>query len=1005
MKIIRLEQTIFTVLHNGKPCYRLELEVQNANSALCEVKLHSENWVDTTTIRLCKNKSIYHLHVPISAQPYTLNVELKLPDETILQESCRVMPQKEWEVSFVPLSHHDYGYTEVIDRLREQFCAYYEDVLDFCARTDGYPEEAKYRYTVECTWSLLYWLEKCSERSKERFFDYVRAGRIDIMAFYAHLADVNCTSEELIRLMYPTFELERKYGIQVESAAFVDMPGLSWGVPKILHAAGVKYFFAGLPAYFEWSDCCGVHDTPEVHSFWDESTIMPNGRPLAFHWEAQDNASVLAYYQGSYGWFLGHKTMETEVPDYIEEVEAHLPKVIRDLESRNIQHNVIRFIDHGVDNYPPQISISNIVKKWNEKYLSPKLCVDTNTGFFRKLERMGVEFPTFRGEVPHTDYNVDTLTFVKEQSMNNITHMQVQSAEVMATLHSVLDNHKSRQEDISKIYQDMMLFDEHCAGMARPFGRVYDWNWSAKSHHAYRASAMADEVLSESVYTLAGKIKSDKGAKIVTVFNPTSSVKTDVVTVANFPFNEGEYSLEEMTTGERISGHTRLIDDPYLPVPFAAHRYSMYKMGKPEIAYAMELQFVAKEIPAYGYKSYILHYVDRDLPAACPEDNLTIENEYYCVKVDPKTGAVCSVWDKEAQREFVDQTAKYGFGEVVVRSVVNEAKQPFTCRSISKRSAGSVKQSLIMKGFTETCPQITVEFSLYSGIKKIDVAVRMLKDSAPLVESFVVFPFAVDNPELFYDGNNCIARPFEDQFPGSNTNYYSVQDWAMVKNAEATAMLAPLETHVIEFGDLWHTYVSQAHHSVHPDAYGEPFITEDAVQRGQMAAMLFYSSARTNFSVTQQGDYLFRFSLLTGDQNMEHGNFRQTNALGLIPVVTNGNDRGKLPAMCGMFTIREDNVRALACKLSEDVPDSMVIRLEERSGTSCQATIENLIVPITKAELLSITEDFICTLPFDETALSVPLNAYEVKTIRIYWKEVDPSRYGYGNDHTVEFRY
>lgn len=218
-------------------------------------------------------------------------------------------------------------------------------------------------------------------------------------------------------------------------------------------------------------------------------------------------------------------------------------------------------------------------------------------------------------------------------------------------------------------------------------------------------------------------------------------------------------------------------------------------------------------------------------------------------------------------------------------------------------------------------------------------------------------------------------------------------------------MIAPLETHVIEFGDLWHTYVSQAHHSVHPEAFGAPYITEDAVKRGQMAAMLFYSSARTNFSVTQTGDYLFRFSLLTGNQNMEYGNFRQTNALGLVPVITDSNKRGTLPTKCSMFDIRENNVRAIACKISEDIPDSMVIRLEERKGICGKVTIENLIVPITKAELLSITEEFICTLPFSENAITVPIGAYEVKTIRIFWKEVDPSRYGYGNDHTVEFRY
>ena len=218
-------------------------------------------------------------------------------------------------------------------------------------------------------------------------------------------------------------------------------------------------------------------------------------------------------------------------------------------------------------------------------------------------------------------------------------------------------------------------------------------------------------------------------------------------------------------------------------------------------------------------------------------------------------------------------------------------------------------------------------------------------------------------------------------------------------------MIAPLETRIVEFGNLWHTYVSHAHHGVHPEAYGDPFASKEDVKHGLIGAMLFYSSARTNFSVTQTGDYLYRFSIQTGDQNMAYSNFRQTNALGLVPVITEGNEQGLLPAAVSLFRIRENNIRVMTCKLAEECHDCLVLRLEERHGISGKATIEPLAFPVAGVDLLDIVEEKEGPLEYCDHTITVPLKAYEVKTIRIYWKDYDLSRCHYNNDRTIEFRY
>ena len=38
------------------------------------------------------------------------------------------------------------------------------------------------------------------------------------------------------------------------------------------------------------------------------------------------------------------------------------------LEKKDSHFNVVRYVDHGVDNYPPQINISYIVREWNKRF-------------------------------------------------------------------------------------------------------------------------------------------------------------------------------------------------------------------------------------------------------------------------------------------------------------------------------------------------------------------------------------------------------------------------------------------------------------------------------------------------------------------------------------------------------------------------------------------------------------------------------------------------------------
>ena len=263
-------------------------------------------------------------------------------------------------------------------------------------------------------------------------------------------------------------------------------------------------------------------------------------------------------------------------------------------------------------------------------------------------------------------------------------------------------------------------------------------------------------------------------------------------------------------------------------------------------------------------------------------------------------------------------------------------------------TAGPVSASLIATGHAAGCPELAQEIILYEGLRRIDFNNRMLKDSQPLMEVYFAFPFNVDKPEFRFEASNSVIRPFRDQFPGSNTNYYSVQHWAEVSDGQTRVTLVPIEAHLMEFGGLWPCRVSQAHHGMTPPDFEKPFIGPDQIIRGHMYSFVMDSNFRTNFQPVQQGDMLFRYSLTTGAAESSPGtpaaglpaarDFGWSTCNPLIAVAVRENKHGRLPRVMSFCRIRPANVLLLAMKPAED-GRGVILHLIETSGIKTTASV------------------------------------------------------------------
>ncbi len=973
VKLVSVKPTVLFTRDRYGTLQQVDLALENEGEA-GRVDLEAKVGPITRYIRLenvGKGKTTYRISVPDSRDPTSAQFTLSAGGATQDVQEMPWQPRKYWRIYFVPITHHDLGYTDTIENVLDRYAGFYDDVLRFCDDTNDWPQESRYRYTVEGTWSLQHFAANRPSEIIDKFGEYVKQGRIEIGALFGNEIDSLCGHEQQIRLMYPSFRFARQYGGAISVGSITDLPGLSWGLPTVLAGAGVKYFFAGLPTYFEW----GRND---IHTFWDESAILRHGRPDAFRWEGPDGQSVLVYYQGSYGFFK-----RVIGPDSYEEVMDNLPGMLDELEEKGSPFDVMRYIHNGVDNHPPDMRISQVVRQWNEKWAYPKLIVATNAMFFEALEKQCQDIRVFRGELPHTDYVVGAISTARETAVNRLTHDKLLSAEKVATLASLVCNHTYPPEKIARAYDDMLLYDEHTWGKDYPTGPAQDWAWNEKSHYAYRAAGLAQSVLSDSLSRIAESIRLDEPQRHIVVFNPLGLARTDVVRVTRF-LPDKPFDLIDNVNGQVVPCQLVELDGSLAPVPYAPHRWARGQFEKHEL---FDLVFVAANVPAMGYRTYRLQ-PRSDAPKSESQMVVTpngIENRFFKVALDPRTGAIASIYDKDLSRELVDPQAPDKLNQLVVKWVQTGKREGPASAEVRIGQKGPVYGSLVVRSVAPGCPQVAQEIVLYHDLKRIDLFNRVLKDSTPLQEIYFAFPFQVDKPQFRFEGSNSVIEPLRDQFPGSNSNYYAVQHWASVSNQEVGITLSPVESHVLEFGGLWPCYVSQAHHGVTPPDFGQEFVKREQLTKGHVYAFVLDSNFRTNFQPVQQSDILFRYSLTSyaGPQpNSRHRDFGWSIHNPLMGVVVNGPRQGPLDPQATFCHLDQPNVFLVTAKRAED-DQGIIVRLIETDGAPTTATLTLPNLKIEKAWQTNLVEEKETELACTENHVSVPVKAFGIATLRL----------------------
>jgi alpha-mannosidase len=987
LKIVQVEPTVLFRKEQSGLMQAVDIIIDNQTQSVdarLQVKFGSQDEMSIDLGTIKAGKESYRFFVPEVTITTSVEYALVLANKVQDRLSMSWTPRKHWEICMIPIAHHDLGYTNPIELVFRQYRKTYSDVIRFCEETQNYPEEAKFRYSVEESWSLQDFIEQSDNATRNKLAEYIKEGRIEVPALFAELTTSISSHEELIRLLYPSFRINKEFGGQIKVGSITDIPGLSWGLPTILSGAGINYLFGGMPDYFEW-DWEKYKDIAK-HTFWDEKNILrPHGKPDAFYWKGPDGSKVLVYYQGGYGCWN---------PKSYDEVMNELPGMLNNMDSRGNPFSVMRYAGYDcTDNTGTDITASKLAREWNSKWAYPKMIVSTNTIFFEKLEKQCKDLRTFTGDMPDTDYPIGSLSTAKETTTNRVTHDRIASAEKIATMSHLLLNSKYPYNDIRDIYNDIMLFDEHCWGMYNTVGDEQDWAAKEKSLYAYRAAGLTEKISSgvEDMYkktSYAGNAKDiasaiafkEEGQHIV-VFNSLSFSRNDLVNIPNFLHKE-PFDVIDTETGQKVPHQVIELDSPQSPVPHAAGRYAGGQINPPV---GFNLAFVADNVPAMGYKSYQIVPAASSLStkSSLVLTDKSIENRFFKVTINPETGTVASIYDKELGSELVDKDAPHQVNQLVTRWIKTGRDESPKIAAISKGQNGPVYASLVVSTSGAGCPQVNQEIILYDKIKRIDFNNRVLKDMTPTQEIYFAFPFKMDNPDFRFEGPLSVIKPLRDQFPGSNSNYYSVQHWADVSDGKTGITFTPIDAHLVMLGGFNTSEISQAHHAVKPVTFGAPFVTE--LKKGHMYSFVMNNNFRTNMPPAQLGEILFRYSVTSHKGNWIDGqprDFGWAVKNPLIPVPVSRKSNGNLPESLSLCQVDKPNVILLTLKKAEDGV-GIIVRLNETEGRDTEVNLTLPRMTIGKVYETNVVEVNDRLLDVQGQTMKLNIKAFGIKTIRI----------------------
>ncbi|HYK36609.1 polysaccharide lyase family protein [Alloacidobacterium sp.] len=853
-----------------------------------------------------------------------------------------IQPQKKWTLYLVPHVHLDVGYTDYQAKVATIQSRILDEAMDLTAK------HPSFRFSTDGSWNLEQYLKSRTPQEQQRVIQAIQNEQLYIPAQYANVLTGFPTAETLIRSLYPSADFSRVHHTPLNYANITDVPSYSWSYASVLAAAGIQYFLAG--------------------SNNDRAPVLLQGHlneNSPMYWEGPDGKKVLFWYSRHY--------MQMQflfgLPPLPETGEEILPLFLQMYQHPGYRASAAIIFGTQVENtdlFPQQAELAN---KWNALYAYPRI---QYSGFHDALADIAKQFgdgiPTVRGDGgPYWEDGIGSDAFYAALEREN--ESRGPSAEKLATISSLVNPRLAVDHDaLDAMWKNMVLMDEHTwlsyNSVSDPTSREATEQLRVKDSRATTAADLRDHLLRGSMASLADSIAAGVGSLIV--FNPLNWDRDGVVSIDL----DKDQEIVDRATDQ--------------PVPYSVvHEGNDFR----------RVEFVAKDVPQVGYKVYYFRRAEKSPSADETSSSTTLESPYYRVELDPSSGAVRSIYDKQLKKELVDENSPYRFGQYLY--VTGGDKEPNSLlqyRVVSPKPElqihGAAQGRLIgvertaygwrarLESSAENTPKIVNEIRLFKSEKKIEFVEDVTKKEALTKEAvYFAFPFAMSHPQFQYEIQNGVVDPSKDMYPGAGHEWFSVQHWVSVQQDGVSVTVMPLDTPLVTLGDI--------NRGAWPMEFGQ--------RSGSIFAYAMNNYWHTNYRAAQGDDFRFRF-VVTSAPSTDAAALSRMGWEGITPLeadeITSQDKALDLPRpldgkTSSFLTINDPNVLLDTWKPAED-GDGTILRLIDLGGDARTVTIRTPLLAIRKAvETDAVERDQKQLSTQGANSFQVDIHPHEIVTVRL----------------------
>lgn len=881
--------------------------------------------------------------VPDIDRPTPLTVELLAQDGRVLwSRKLEWQPQKKWTIYCCSYSHQDLGFGDYPHRLRTSIR--HENIrlpLQFCRETDNRPEDSKYRFNIETSEPITSFISFFGKDAARELARRMREGRIALGRLHNTANTEQLSHELMARLFY----MSGRYAVDLlevpanKTMLNNDVIGLTWPLASYAAEADVPYFWHG----YNGSGHC----------------LQPAESEPVFYWNGPDDRGRPLTRSAPYGGYAGDSPGNGD--------EAHILTCIMKLGANWPYHALL--LQEGTDFQLATRNVANQIHDWNAKWSHPRMVSATLEMFFDAIANQAQpdDIRAFSGDANNLWSDQDYAA-ARASAEARWLNASLPAAETLATVSQVLAGGNDQWINLFQGYHRLLQYWEHTNAKDSPRGNLawYETELAENREMAEEACVYQQQVFRHAAGRLAGAIARSAEQNLI-VFNPLPYPRTDIV-FAEIPAE----SVVDAATCETLAVQT-------LPDGSAA--------------------FVAKDVPAIGYKVFTLNSgaADRrDGSGSIEPLPAVLESRYYKIQFHPATGAITSLWDKSLGVELVEKDAPHAFNEYLYEYRTRTTGLDFdsTWSRMEKADAvevrrGAVADVLTIHGKAEGTRALRQTVILYHDLPRIDFAIwldkapfrgaRLFPDQHEAV--FIALPLAIPNFTIRHELPGGVIEPYRQQFQGSATGHYAIQGFTDLSGDRYGVTVSPIEGSLVCYGEPTSS----------PIAYGgEHHFKRDQTYPAQSRLYLYLLNNMfdVNIAAEQPGPVSFQWALRSHAGDWQSGNAPQFGRSVQQPLLAwraDGKNAGQLPSSASFMSVDAPNVMCSVIKPAEANGRGIIIRLNEMLGRDTTATVcLPLLPPIETAVATSLVEDD-RTEKYEVTGntLEVTLRKFGVKTIRV----------------------